>query len=133
MDIIEGIHDQTTNTAALHTSDGCDITDNGKFSGTIDGSDCAASESADGGCGISSSDTKTYGVGFNDVNGGVYATEINADAVTIWFFPRSSIPSDITSGSPNPDNWSTPMAQFQGNCDIATHIKNQKIVCFLLW
>ena len=57
VDIIEGIHDQDINTAALHTSAGCTITDNGEFSGEIDFSNCGAYQTADGGCAISSADT----------------------------------------------------------------------------
>lgn len=32
--------------------------------------------------------------------------------IAVYFFPRSSVPSDITAGSPNPDGWVTPMARW---------------------
>ncbi|KAK2804221.1 hypothetical protein FQN51_002310 [Onygenales sp. PD_10] len=131
VDILEGVHDQTTNAMALHTSSGCSITDNGGFTGTIKTSNCdvnAPGQAANAGCGIASSDPASYGAGFNAITGGVYATEINAAAVTIWFFPRGAIPADIETGTPNPASWPKPAAQFQGACDIAAHIRQQNIV-----
>jgi hypothetical protein len=115
----------------LHTGQGCSITNNGAFSGSITTSNCyvdAAGQSDNAGCQITTSNTETYGSGFNSNNGGVYATEWTDSAISIYFFARGSIPSDITSGSPNPSSWGTPLAHFQGGCDIATNFTNQQIV-----
>ena len=32
--------------------------------------------------------------------------------ISVWFFPRSAIPSDISAGAPLPDGWGTPMASW---------------------
>lgn len=115
----------------LHTGEGCTITNNDAFSGTIGTSNCwtdAPDQEANAGCQITTSNTETYGSGFNANNGGVYATEWTSSAISIFFFPRGSIPSDITNGSPEPSGWGTPMAQFQGGCDIGTTFTNQQIV-----
>lgn len=82
------------------------------------------------GCGISSNDTTSYGDGLNEVEGGVYATEITAQAITVWWFTRDSIPEDISSGNPDPSSWPTPMAKFQGDCDIPSKFRDQKIVSY---
>ena len=131
VDIIEGVNSQTTNGFAGHTNAGCSITSTGAMSGTVEYSNCdvnAAGQPANGGCTVHTGNTETYGAGFNAANGGVYATEWTSDAISIWFFPRTAIPSDISSGSPNPDNWGLPMAQFAGGCNIDEHFKDQQIV-----
>lgn len=131
IDIIEGVNSQTSNDMTLHTNSGCSITNTGNFSGSIATSNCdvdASGQSANAGCQITSGDSSTYGTGFNSNGGGVYATEWNSDAITIWFFPRGSIPSDISSGSPDPTGWGTPQASFSGSCDIDSHFQNQQIV-----
>ncbi|PGH04610.1 endo-1,3(4)-beta-glucanase [Blastomyces parvus] len=130
IDIIEGVHEQAGNLMAMHTTSGCSIKP-GKFTGSIQYPNChvdAPGQPRNSGCSITSSDRTSYGAGFNANGGGVYATEITASAVTVWFFPRSAIPADIRAGTPNPGSWPTPMARFQGACDIAAHIKQQKIV-----
>lgn len=46
----------------------------------------------------------------------------------MWFFPRNAIPADALSGNPEPLKWGTPVANFQGGCDIDSHFKNHKII-----
>lgn len=131
IDIIEGVNSQSTNAMTLHTGDGCSITNNNAFSGTIGTDNCyvdASGQSDNAGCSIDTTNIQTYGDGFNSNNGGVYATNYESSAISIYFFPRGSIPSDITSGSPDPTGWGTPLAQFQGGCDIDSFIYNQQIV-----
>ncbi|KAK0309485.1 hypothetical protein LTR01_004592 [Friedmanniomyces endolithicus] len=111
IDIIEGVNEQSGNAMTLHTGSGCSITNNDAFSGSISTSNCDVNAA-----------------GFNANNGGVYATEWTSSAISIYFFPRGSIPSDITSGSPEPSSWGKPLAQFQGGCDIPSFFSNQQIV-----
>jgi len=130
IDIIEGVNSGTVNSMTLHTSPGCSI-DSGGFQGLIRTANCdvnAAGQGDNVGCGISASGGNTYGDPFNSAGGGVYATEWTSSAISIYFFSRSSIPADITSGSPNPANWGEPMAQFAGSCDITNSFKNHSIV-----
>lgn len=79
------------------------------------------------GCKIKVEDERTYGKGFNDNKGGVYATEIMEDFINIFFFPRGSIPSDILSESPDPSSWGTPTVAFKGGCDFPAHFKNMQL------
>jgi len=131
IDIIEGVNEQSGNAMTLHTGSGCSITNNDAFSGSISTSNCdvnAVGQDKNAGCSISTTNTQSYGSGFNANNGGVYATEWTSTAISIYFFPRGSIPSDITSGSPEPSSWGKPLAQFQGGCDIPSFFSNQQIV-----
>jgi Glycosyl hydrolases family 16 len=131
IDIIEGVNSQTTNSFAGHTNAGCSITNTGAFSGTMNTPNCDVNAPGQGtnvGCAIGTGNTQSYGQGFNTVGGGVYATEWTSEAISVWFFPRSAIPSDLNSGTPNPDNWGIPTAQFTGGCNIDQHFKNQQIV-----
>ncbi|KAJ5106257.1 hypothetical protein N7456_002932 [Penicillium angulare] len=130
IDIIEGVNQDNTNQMTLHTSDGCTINNSG-FSGTLDTSNCyveASGQSSNAGCAITDSSTQSYGDGFNSAGGGVYATEWTSSAINIYFFPSSSIPSDITAGTPDPTTWGTPSASFAGSCDISSHFSNLQIV-----
>jgi hypothetical protein len=130
IDIIEGVNQQTTDSITLHTSSGCSINTAGSMSTSVlDYTDCNTSN-ANVGCGVSTTDTQGYGAGFNSVGGGVYATKWTSGAIQVWFFPRNAIPSDISSGNPNPSNWDTPVVSFNGGsgCNIDSHFNNMQIV-----
>lgn len=125
------MNDQTNNQVALHTSDSCTINNSG-FSGSLLTSNCyvnAPGQANNAGCGIKDNSAQSYGNGFNSAGGGVYATEWTGEAISVWFFPRSSIPGDISSGNPNPSGWGTPSARFAGACNIDSHFKDLQIVC----
>ncbi|RMD39181.1 hypothetical protein DV735_g5949, partial [Chaetothyriales sp. CBS 134920] len=131
IDIIENVNSATGNKLSLHTDDSCSISSTGSFTGTVDTTNCdwdAVGQTANVGCSFDESTPETFGTGFNAIGGGVYATEWTSHAISIWFFPRAQIPSDITSGSPDPSSWSEPLAIFAGSCDIDNHFKNHQIV-----
>ena len=51
------------------------------------------------------------------------------DGISVWFFPRTSIPSDISSSAPAPDGWGTPMAFWSGDsCNPSTFFKNHSAI-----
>ncbi|TVY25906.1 Endo-1,3(4)-beta-glucanase [Lachnellula hyalina] len=127
IDIMEGISDSVTNSATLHTSSGCTMQSTGALaSSKLNDGNC----SSDTGCGMSTNDTSNYGTGFNAAGGGVYAMEWTSQAIKVFFFPRAAgIPSDITSGSPNPTSWSSPIAAFSGSgCNIDQHFMNHNLI-----
>ena len=126
IDIIEGVNSASHNQMTLHTSAGCSIGTSG-FSGQSNSTDCNADQASTG-CGITSPDASSFGTGFNNANGGVFATEWTSQGISIWFFPRASIPTDIHSGTPNPAGWGTPQSKFAGNCDIDGHFKDMNII-----
>ena len=131
IDIIEGVNSQASDDMTLHTASGCSITNNGVFSGSITTSNCyvdAPGQGTNAGCQIGTTNTETYGTGFNSNGGGVYATDWTSQSINIYFFPRSGIPSDITSGDPDPTTWGTPVASFSGGCEIDTFFNGLQIV-----
>lgn len=116
IDIIEGVSYQSQNAMTMHTSGGCSLISK----------DCQGNQ----GCGMQSGGSASYGDGFNNGNGGVYAMEWTSSAINIYFFGRSSIPAGILGGSPDPSTWGTPMATFQGGsgCTIDDHFKDNNII-----
>jgi hypothetical protein len=129
IDIIEGVNAQATDAITLHTSAGCTMSGTGSLAGsTLQNTDCNAGN-GNTGCSTSTANTQGYGAGFNANNGGVYAMEWTSSAIEVYFFPRNAIPGDITSGSPNPAGWGTPVASFSGSgCDIDSHFMNHNII-----
>ena len=120
IDILEGVNAFTQNQVSLHTGVGCNMpTDSnnnqkGTFTtGSYNSYDCSSSDTSNQGCGVRDQvDANTYGQQFNLIGGGVYAMKWALDGIQVWFFPRSSIPDDITNDAPEPSNWGTPMANF---------------------
>lgn len=130
IDIIEGVNAQETNQMTLHTGNDCLIGNTGYLgkAQTLNCNNKAPNQADNAGCGIISQDKSSFGAGFNAIGGGVYATEWNSTAISIWFWPRKSIPSDISSGNPNPASWPAPMSLFTGSCDIDRNFKDLQIV-----
>lgn len=151
IDIVEQVNDNPYNTATLHTSANCAITGNinsghsDLFSGTLMTPDCdvnSPSQSKNAGCGIRAPANDTFTIGnescihstagsaFNAQNGGVYATLWTSTGVSIYFFPRDYIPSDVSSGHPDPSSWtSKPQAVFSGNsCNFDAHLQDLSLV-----
>ncbi|KAJ6627183.1 beta-1,3-1,4-glucanase [Mycena sp. CBHHK59/15] len=126
IDVLEGVHAVGTNKMTLHTNGGCTM-DPAQQTGTLVQANCISGPDAGGdntGCGVTDPDPTSYGQGFNQASGGVFAHEwLPATGVRIWHFQRANIPPDITSGTPNPDSWPTPVAVFHAgpNCDFSQH------------
>ena len=131
IDIIEGVNNMEGYLSSLHTAYECSITgDSSTETGIFQTSDCQLDVATGGnsaGCGVSDLDSNSFGLGFNANGGGVYAMDWTSDYIKIWFFPRGSIPDDITTGWPNPCNWGKPVQYFQG-CDIDANFKDHQIV-----
>lgn len=73
----------------------------------------------------------SYGAGFAANGGGVWATELAASGISVWFFPRPSVPADLQNSSmiPDPSSWGTPSAHFSNStCSIAEFFGEQQLV-----
>ncbi|EXJ86714.1 hypothetical protein A1O3_03667 [Capronia epimyces CBS 606.96] len=129
IDIMEGVNLLTNNAMTLHTNPNCTIAgDSRTMTGQLQTTNCAYYPGYNVGCGISDNRPASFGAGFNDAGGGVYAMQWTSDYIRIWFFQRGSIPADILSRTPNPANWGLPAANMQGSCVIDDHFQAHKIV-----
>jgi len=141
IDIIEGVNVQAYDATTLHTNDGCDMSHmpadsfTGKWGTGSQGNpadNCyvnAPDQWSNQGCGIVATAPNTYGTGFNNNRGGVYATLWNpSSGISVWWWNRTSIPSDVAN-NPNPANWGKPYAAFQfGQYCSSNHFANHAVV-----
>ena len=101
----------------------------GSTQGNQISTNCVTAGGDNSGCAFVSNSAQSYGDGFNSAGGGVYAHLLATNGITVYFFPRSSIPSDITAGAPQPSGWGTPLAFFPStNCDIPSHFNSHNLV-----
>ncbi|KAF8761579.1 glycoside hydrolase family 16 protein [Rhizoctonia solani] len=109
IDIVEGVNGYVRNQASLHTAVGCTISNDYGSTGTLAAStNCAAEETGNMGCGQLSTQSNSLRQTFQRQWGGVYALLWQSTGVSVYFFPRNAIPSDITSEAPQPSTWGTP-------------------------
>lgn len=88
-----------------------------------------ASSPTNHGCSYPDNNPESYGAGFNNGRGGVYAHLWTNNGITIWHFFRDSIPSDITAKQPNPSTWGPPAAFFPStDCNIPSHFYQHSLV-----
>ncbi|KAH9929456.1 concanavalin A-like lectin/glucanase domain-containing protein [Fomitopsis serialis] len=127
IDIMEGINGMTVNQMALHTDAGCNASSSASFSGTIGLTSCNSTS----GCQFSESKQNSYGPGFASAGGGVFATLWDDSQIAIWFWPRSSVPSSVSSATSSIDisDWGTPSANYTSSaCDISKAFAPQQLV-----
>jgi len=134
IDIVEGVHDYTNNQATVHTNPGCTLASSSANTLAISGSviggvDCSALDTGNQGCGIRASTTNSFGSGFNTVGGGVYAMKWDTSGVAVYYFPRESIPDDITAETPLPDTWGRAQARWPAaSCDPFKFFNNHHVI-----
>ncbi|CAE6513023.1 unnamed protein product [Rhizoctonia solani] len=131
IDIIENVNMATVNQMALHTTQGCTLASGTQVTGTIVSNDCFNGTNGNQGCIVKGASEATYGAGFASAGGGVYALEWSSEGngIRVWFFQRSSIPSDMASASPNPNNWGTPTAAWpESSCNSSQFFGPQTII-----
>lgn len=121
IDILEGVHNGPINQVSIHTGPGCTISpDITNALGTLNGGpNCASSETANQGCGMQDRHfDNSYGTPFNNAGGGVYAMKWDDSGISVYFFTRDKIPDDIKNGTPLPDTWRKPVANYPAaNCN----------------
>jgi len=137
IDIVEGVSDYTVNQASIHTASGCSLPTSNMASLGVQGpylagsTDCNPYTTGGSGCGIRDVDTKSFGPGFNNNGGGVYAMIWVNEGIQVWFFSRQTIPADIQAGAPNPGLWSqSHLKAFwpSTNCNIQQFFKQHQLI-----
>lgn len=52
-----------------------------------------------------------------------------ASGIYVWFWPRGSVPADVTNNAINVASWGTPLATFTGSgCNFSTFFAKQNII-----
>jgi len=134
IDIIENVHESTENLSSLHTKDGCTISPNFNASGTPSvsgaiGLNCAADQTGNTGCGLLNGNKASFGTPFNQNGGGVYAMLWDDSGISVFFFSRNSVPSDLAATAPQPQNWGTPVARWPAStCNPAEFMNDHQII-----
>jgi hypothetical protein len=130
IDVMEAVNvvSDAQNQMTLHTSKGCSMDVKRKETGKVLKTNCLNSTNGNAGCGVDAGES-TFGTAFNNNGGGVMAMELRSAGIRMWQFARASIPTDITSGSPDPSTWGEATADFPStHCNIGNHFKNQSII-----
>ena len=70
------------NQIAVHTPPGCTHSNTAAQSGTSGNFDCSSTA----GCVVGVNQPNSYGKGFADAGGGVYALLIDVPGISVWFF-----------------------------------------------
>jgi len=124
----------TSNQMALHTRTGCTL--NAPASGAQTGQSGGLNCSLDSGCTVTETKSNSFGQGFNQAGGGVFATQFDASGIYIWFWSRANIPSSVTSASTSNSpfgslsDWGTPSASYPTStgCNISQYFNPQTLV-----
>ncbi|KAF8803219.1 glycoside hydrolase family 16 protein [Phlegmacium glaucopus] len=132
VDIVEGVNDQTANSATLHTTPGCTMPPSGIQTGTPGQLDCNTAVNSNTGCTVEFPTAQSFGPPFNSNGGGWFAIERTTTFIKVWFWARNdnSVPLDIKSDLfVNTDSWGTPTAAFPDtSCDIPEFFQEHNIV-----
>lgn len=105
IDIVEGVNDYTNNQATTHTDNGCTLpTSNSSALGItgsiVGGTNCAALETNNEGCGFLASQSNSFGAAFNSNGGGVHASELSTSSQRSHTFLMVVQCSGMTTASP---------------------------------
>ena len=129
------------NQVSLHTNETCIFKKSGEPNQSFNGTwsncnnecDCSKSE-----CGILDNNHESFGIPFNDVNGGYTVLQwLNEDnnnqypGIYVWFWPRNSknIPNSLLSNNPDPTEFGLPHGSFPfGNWCPSSHFYDNVMV-----
>ncbi|KII90816.1 glycoside hydrolase family 16 protein [Plicaturopsis crispa FD-325 SS-3] len=131
IDTFEGVNQVTMNQMALHTEPGCTQASAVQSSTLVNSTDCSFQTNSNQGCVVTDPSTSSYGAGFASAGGGVFVTEFAEAGISIWFFPRSSVPSSISGNASSIDtsSFGTPVANWPtGGCSVDSFFQAQHLI-----
>ncbi|KAJ3832919.1 concanavalin A-like lectin/glucanase domain-containing protein [Lentinula raphanica] len=137
IDLVENVNLATTNQYSLHAGSSSCVQSSSATSnqtGTTTSTNCTVvpSEDENTGCVVEDNQSNSFGAGFAENNGGVYAVLWDDSGIAMWFFNRSSIPSDLSSAEPDPSSWSTASAWYPASgCSPTSAFGAQTITLYI--
>lgn len=81
IDILEEVNLVTNNQMVLHTDPGCMQADGVTQLGNTRGADCSAGLNSRTGCAVTETQPNSFGDGFNNAGGGVWATQFDESGI----------------------------------------------------
>ncbi|EKM79808.1 hypothetical protein AGABI1DRAFT_38657 [Agaricus bisporus var. burnettii JB137-S8] len=129
IDIIESINLLPNNQIALHTTPGCFQSQNLGQTGQTTEGDCSTPQ----GCVVRETKANSYESGFAQAGGGVWATQIDASGIFIWFWSRPDVPENIktsnNASSIDTVPWGIPTASYPADgCNISQYFTPQNLI-----
>ncbi|CDO73687.1 Glycoside Hydrolase Family 16 protein [Trametes cinnabarina] len=128
IDIVEGINLQKSNQMAVHTTQGCTTSNSIVQTGTVGFTDCSKGS----GCTVHETKPNSFGEGFAQAGGGVWATQYDVAGVFMWYWSRADVPAELTSNASSIDisKWGTPSAAFPvtPQCNLTEFFTPQQLV-----
>ncbi|GJJ15425.1 hypothetical protein Clacol_009702 [Clathrus columnatus] len=131
IDTFENVNQATTNQISLHTTTGCNLAGS-SFTGQTLSTNCSEANNGNMGCVIADNRTGAFGEAFANNGGGMFVTEYAINAINVWFFPRSNIPSVLNDSTTTLDtsNLGTPLAAYgdSAGCNITEFFAPQELI-----
>ncbi|KAF8340185.1 glycoside hydrolase family 16 protein [Amanita rubescens] len=121
IDIIEAVNLMNHNQYVLHTTPGCKI--------DTSSTDC----SVPAGCVVAETKANSYGAGFAQAGGGVYAAQLDVSGVYIWFWSRPNVPENLQTATStstlDTSTWGPPSAAYSSStCDYNEFFAPQQLL-----
>ncbi|KAN0087663.1 glycoside hydrolase family 16 protein [Tylopilus felleus] len=130
IDTFEGVNLQPNNQMSLHTETGCTQVSPNETSTLVTSTNCTY-VNADQGCIVMDPSSASFGAGFANISGGAFVTEFASSGISIWFFPRSQIPSALSNNESTIDTttFGIPVGNWPSTgCNIQQFFQPQQLI-----
>ncbi|KAJ7928220.1 glycoside hydrolase family 16 protein, partial [Mycena leptocephala] len=132
IDVVEAVNLYNRDEYSLHTGPGCTAPATMPNLQLVEAGATSCDATVDpGACGYSDLDSTSFGPGFNNAGGGVFALEFAADGIKTWFWTAANVPADIRNLSPTPSTWAASAARFNipvSSCSPETYFNDLLLV-----
>ncbi|KAF7359638.1 hypothetical protein MVEN_00687700 [Mycena venus] len=132
IDVVEAVNLYNRDEYSLHTGPGCTAPATMPNLQLVEAGATSCDATVDpGACGYSDLDSTSFGPGFNNAGGGVFALEFAVDGIKTWFWTAANVPTDIRNLSPTPSTWAASAARFNipvSSCSPETYFNELLLV-----